>query len=191
MEEEIGSLAESKDAPSTHKTLPLTVAGSQFLKNPVIPHDNEKSIACLFHFYCLSIELRNDDDKLVCEFCLLNTDLGYDAFDSGRSSVFLRSHSFFILHAEDAKMQSKQVLVGHHDDRNIVFTDENFYTKRPVELRKKLMVGDSNEMNPAKLKLNFSLEMPSPKHPDGEMLVNIELKKLRIFLRLEVFNELS
>jgi hypothetical protein len=139
----------------------------------LIPHDNEKSIGCLFHFYCLAIELRNNDNKLVSEFCLLNTDVGYDAFDSGRSSVFVRSHSFFILHAEDVKMQTKQVLVGSHDDRKIVFTDENFYTQRPEELRKKLWFNGTNEMNPAKLKLNFSLELPSPKNPDGEMLVNI------------------
>lgn len=78
-------------------------ATSQVTGLAAVKNDNRKSIALLFHFYCLSIELRDDDGNLVSEFCLLNTDLGYEAFDSGRGTAFLRAHSFFILHDEDAR----------------------------------------------------------------------------------------
>ena len=107
-----------------------------------VKNDSRKSIALLFHFYCLSIELRDDDSKLVSEFCLLNTDLGYEAFESGRGTAFLRAHSFFILHDEDVRAQSKKVLLGHQEDRNVIFTNDEFYYKRPLELRNKLMLGD-------------------------------------------------
>lgn len=113
-----------------------------------VENDNKKSISLLFHFYCLSIELREDEHKLVSEFCLLNTDLGYEAFDSGRGTAFLRAHSFFMLHDEDVKMKSKRVLLGHQEDQNVIFTNENFYIQRPMELRKKLMLGDGKEMDP-------------------------------------------
>jgi len=112
------------------------LTASSVVRNQMVPeNDNIQTIAVLFHFYCLSIELRDDENKLVSEFCLLNTDLGYDAFESGRSSAFMRAHSFFILHDEDPKMQTKKVLMGSNDDKNVITTNETFYTKRPLELR--------------------------------------------------------
>jgi hypothetical protein len=63
----------------------LFVPASQLVKDmSTLPSDNIQLISLLFHFYCLSIELRDDTNKLVSEFCLLNTDLGFDAFESGR-----------------------------------------------------------------------------------------------------------
>lgn len=52
------------------------------------------------------------------------------------------------------------------------------------------MVGDSNEMDPRQLKIRFNVEMPSPQI-DGEMLVNIDLKEIKVFLRMNVFSEMS
>jgi len=156
-----------------------------------VKYDNKKSLYLLFHFYCLSIELREDEHKLVSEFCLLNTDLGYEAFDSGRSTAFLRAHSFLMLHDEDAKTKSKKVLLGNQEDQNVIISNEDFYIKRPIELRKKLMKGDGKEMDPQQLKIKLSVQIPSPKQTMGEMLVNIELREIKVFLRLNVFNELS
>jgi hypothetical protein len=48
--------------------------------------DEVKSMGVLFHFACFTVELRNDNDKLVGELCLINSELGYDVFESGRSS---------------------------------------------------------------------------------------------------------
>jgi hypothetical protein len=79
----------------------------------------------------LSIELREDDNKLISEFCLLNTDLGYEAFESGRSSVFLRAHSFFIFHDENPNLQAKQVLMSYLGVKNTMVTDDNFYQNFP------------------------------------------------------------
>lgn len=135
--------------------------------------------------------MRDDVNKLVAEFCLLNTDLGFDMFESGRMTAFMRAHTFFILHDEDKKKQTKKVLMGNSDDRNEIVTNDKFYYNKPVELRSKLMVGDSNEMDPEQLKIKFSLEMPSPKLTRGEMLVNIDLKEVKFFLRMQVFNDLS
>jgi hypothetical protein len=89
------------------------------------------------------------------------------------------------------KLKSKRVLLGHQEDRNVIFTNEDFYIKRPLELRKKLMLGDGKEMDPLQLKIKLSVQIPSPKQTKGEMVVNIELREIKVFLRLNVFNELS
>jgi hypothetical protein len=79
-----------KNKKLIHKTEPeLDMSGKSRMTTPDL---GAKKLNILFHFYCLSIELRDDNGKLVSEFSLLNTDLGYDAFESGKSSAFVRAN---------------------------------------------------------------------------------------------------
>ena len=128
-----------------------------------LENDFQKTMSLLFHFYCLSIELREDDNTLISEFCLLNTDLGYESFESGRSSVFLRAHKFFIFHDEDPNLQTKQVLMSHLGVKNIMVTDDNFYKMVPQTFRSTIVKAGTNKMDPDQLKIKFAVEIPSPK----------------------------
>ena len=46
-------------------------------------------------------------------------------------------------------------------------------------------------MDPKQLKIKLSVQIPSPKQTRAEMVVKIDLREIKVFLRLNVFHELS
>jgi hypothetical protein len=66
---------------------------------------------------CLSIELRQQTNDLIAEFCMVNFDYGFNAFADESMKIYMKAHALFIFHDEEVhlgeKSSTKQVMFGH------------------------------------------------------------------------------
>ena len=78
---------------------------------------------------CLSLELRNRNDELVAEFCMVNFDYGLQMYTNDVIRIYMKCYAIFIFHDETDKM--KNVMFGPVNANSNVFTDDNFYRTLP------------------------------------------------------------
>jgi hypothetical protein len=57
---------------------------------------------------------------------------------NGASNMSVYAGTMFMFHDEVVESNMKQVMMGHKESRDDVFTDEDFYEKMPEEFMKKL-----------------------------------------------------
>ena len=87
---------------------------------------------------CLAVEMRQKDNDLICEICIVSFDFNYCSFLGGRSTMSVHAGTMFMFHDEIITSNLKQVMMGHLNAKAEVFTNENFYEEMPAEFQQKV-----------------------------------------------------
>ena len=135
---------------------------------------------------CLSVELRTKEDKLIAEFCMVNFDYGVQIFADDVQRIYMNAYSLFIFHEEDLLTRSKKVMMGHINATHEMVTSDEFYLTLPDQLRRSEFGGA--DISERKQKVGFEL-IYDPHAKTQKMTVF--LRKLKFFMRPQVFREIS
>ena len=71
--------------------------------------------------------MREDNGKLLGEFCMAGFEYTYESFALGRTLQSIHAASFFIFHDEKEESKMKEMLMGHSGCPAYVITNEKFY----------------------------------------------------------------
>ena len=103
----------------------------------------------------------------------------------------MKAQSFFIFHDEDTNAMSKQVMFGHINASNYMVTTDEFYNSLPQQLNKnKANKQLSNDDKTTAKKQKISFEMIYDPNTKTQH-INITMRKLKFFLRPQVFDEIT
>ena len=94
----------------------------------------KKDVQITIQATCLSIELRDEIGHMICEFCMVNFDYGFQLFSDEVMNIYMKVHSLFIFHDENPLTNEKSVMFGHLNCLNNVVTNEDFYLYEPEKL---------------------------------------------------------